>query len=144
MRTLNKFLFILYFVILFWYGLFIKFLYGTQYLNYLKLLPEVVLTLFLITCYSITRTRGFQLIDISLLIIVSIIINILVVLLQVIHLLLVHRMQQQKQTLKQMILLPKEIGYCQMTFQIIIQLMVLKLYFLHLQMSLQQIIIVYL
>lgn len=72
MRTLNKMFFVLYFLVLIFYGLLIKFLYGTQYLKYLKLLPEIILALFLITCYSIAKEkRGFQLIDSCLLVVVS-------------------------------------------------------------------------
>ena len=71
MRKLNKMLFVLYFIVLLFYGLFIKFLYGTQFLKYIKLLPEIILVLFLITCFFIAKEkRGFQLIDISLLVVV--------------------------------------------------------------------------
>ncbi len=71
MRKLNKLLFVVYFIILFFYGLFIKFLYGTAALKYIKILPEIILVLFLITCYFIAKEkRGFQRIDISLLVVV--------------------------------------------------------------------------
>lgn len=48
MRRLSNLLFILYFVLIFWYGLFIKILWGTTFYSFLKFTPELILSLFLI------------------------------------------------------------------------------------------------
>lgn len=71
MRQLNKILFVLYFLVLFFYGLLIKFLYGTFLFSYLKFVPEIIVVLFLITCFFISKERrGYQLIDVAMLVVV--------------------------------------------------------------------------
>ena len=71
MRQLNKILFVLYFLVLFFYGLLIKFLYGTFLFNYIKFLPEIIIVLFLITCFFIAKgKKGFTLLDASLMVVI--------------------------------------------------------------------------
>lgn len=79
MKAINKTLFILYFILLFWYGLFVKFLFGTAFYSYLKFLPEVLLLLFIISLFFIFKIKGLDKPDliISFLLVLFLVISLL-------------------------------------------------------------------